>query len=66
MGGIFWEELFGKIFLGGFFGRNFLGGIFWEEFFVCIGIDLLVKILSKSKEGRKISILRSVSALKNY
>ena len=35
---IFWEEFFGRIFLGGFFweeflGRNFLGEIFWEKFF---------------------------------
>ena len=41
MGGIFWEEFFGKNFLEevleGIFGRFFLGGffgmIFWEDFF---------------------------------
>ena len=36
----FWEDFFGKIILGGL-----LGGYFWEEFFVCIEIDLFVKIL---------------------
>jgi hypothetical protein len=35
---IFWEEVFGWIFCGGFFvedffGRIFLGEIFWEDFF---------------------------------
>ena len=64
LGGFFLEGFFGRIFLGGFFGGDFLGGFFlggilWEEFFVYIGIDLFVnilvfvKILSKSKEGRK-------------
>ena len=59
----FLENFFGRIFLGGLFWRIFLEDffwrIFWEEFFVYIGIDLFVnilvfvKILSKSKEGRK-------------
>ena len=46
-------------FLEDFFGEDSLGGTLWEEFFVYIGIDLFVKILvfvkilSKSKEGRK-------------
>jgi hypothetical protein len=64
LGGLFWED-----FLGGFFGRNFLGGIFWEEFFVCIGIDLFVKILVFVKilsQGRKISIFRSVDARSSH
>ena len=43
-GGIFWRNFFGRIFLGGFFGR-IIWRIFWEEFFVCIGIDMFVKIL---------------------
>jgi hypothetical protein len=38
------REFFGN-FSGRFFCRNFFGGTFWEEFFVCIGIDLFVKIL---------------------
>jgi hypothetical protein len=38
-------EIFREDFFGGIFWRNFLREIFWEEFFVCIGIDLFVKIL---------------------
>ena len=56
LGGIFWEEFFGRIFLKEFFGRNFSGGIFWEELFGrnflftlwylnMEGIDLYVKIM---------------------
>ena len=52
-GRIFWEDFFGRIFLGGFFWEDFwedffgriIRRIFWEEFFVYIGIDLFVKIL---------------------
>ena len=68
MGGIFWEEFFGRYFLGGFFGRiflgGFLGGLFWKEFF---GRNYLVEInkelmflsrfwgnfVSRQKEGRR-------------
>ena len=59
-GGIFWEKCFGRIF-GTIFVRIIFGGILWEEFFGrnylfhfnVEGIDLFVKILSKSrrKEG---------------
>ena len=38
---IFWEDFFGRIFLGGFFWEDFLGGFFWEEFF---GRNYLVEI----------------------
>ena len=61
MGGIFWEE---------FFGRNSLGGILWEEFVK--GIDLFVKILvfvkilSQWKEEGRILILRSASASSSH
>ena len=54
-----WEDFFGKIFLEDFLVGFLGGGILWEKFFVYIGIDLFVKILvfvkilSKSKEGRK-------------
>ena len=44
----FWEQFFGKM-----FWRNFLEGILWEEFFVYIGIDLFVKILSKRRRKEK-------------
>ena len=45
------EDFFGgRVLFGGFFRE----GLFWEEFFVYIGIDLFVKILSQGKkEGRK-------------
>ena len=49
LGGFFWEDFFWGGFLEDFFGRT-IWRIFWEEFFVYIGIDLFVKILSKSKE----------------
>ena len=36
-GGFFWEDIFWRIFMGGFLGgfflQNFSGGIFWEKFF---------------------------------
>ena len=69
MGGFFWEDFFGGL-LGGyfeedFFGRifwedyweDFLGGILWEKFFVYIGIDLFVKILSQGKKEGKFKSL---------
>ena len=52
------EEYFGRIFLGGFFGRGFFGRIVFMRnslfYFNVEGLDLFVKILSKSrrKEGR--------------
>ena len=49
----FWEDFLGEHFLGALFCRILGGGILWEEFFVYIGIDLFVKILSQCKEGRK-------------
>ena len=75
-GGFFWRN-----FLGGFFGRNFFGGFFWEDFLggiLCLHCWsqlfeylVFVKILSRfclkaSKEGRKISILRSASASSSH
>ena len=55
----------GRIFLGGFLREDFwgglfggyLGGILWEEFFVYIGIDLFVKILSQSNEEEEFQSL---------
>jgi hypothetical protein len=51
------EELFGRNFLGGFFGRIFLGEILWEELLSrnYQGIDVFVKILSQctTKEGQE-------------
>ena len=50
---------FGRIFLGRFFREEFLGRIFGLFYFDVEGIDLFVKILvfvkilSKSKEGRR-------------
>jgi hypothetical protein len=38
---IFWEDFFGRHFLGGFFWEDYLGGLFWEEFF---GRNYLVEI----------------------
>ena len=56
------QEIF-ENFWGGFFWKDFLGGFFLEEFFVYIGIDLLVKILSqcRSKAGGQILTLRSAT-----
>ena len=64
----FWEEFFGRNFLGEIFWDDLFGRIFWEEIFVCIGIDLFVKILVflKAGEGRKISIFRSASASSSH
>ena len=50
--GFFWEDLFGRISLGGFFGRIFWR-IFWENYLVeikeeywnMIGIYVFLKIL---------------------
>ena len=69
MGGIFLADFFGRNFLGGFFWEDFFGRtfrrIFWEDFFGRNSLFTLlksaklfeyfvfVKILSKSKEGRK-------------
>ena len=39
------EDFFGKFFFGRIFFGRIISRIFWEEFFVYIGIDLLVKIL---------------------
>ena len=48
----FWEEFFGRIFWGEeFFGRNSLFTFLKSA--KLLQIDLFVKILSKSKEGRK-------------
>ena len=53
-------------FLEDFFGEDSLGGTLWEEYFVYIGIDLIVKILvfvkilSKSKEGGRKEEFRSL------
>ena len=57
-GGFFWEDFLGRIFLGGFFGR-IIGRNFLEEFFFYIGIDLFVKILSKSKASSQLFLPHS-------
>ena len=43
----FWEDFFGSIVLGGFFGRIFMEGILWEELLSRYyqRIDIFVKIL---------------------
>ena len=59
-GGIFFGEIFLEDFFGGFFWRIiwriFLGGILKEEFFIYIGIDLFVKILSQWRRRRRARI----------
>ena len=56
--GNFLEDFFAGMFMveffwGEFFGRIFLGGNLREEFFVYIGIDLFVKILSQWRRRRR-------------
>ena len=57
MGGFFWRNFFGGFFGDYLFGMIYLGGFvwedYWEEFFVYIGIDSFVKILSKSRRKKE-------------
>ena len=64
MGENFWGKFFGRIFredfLGGFFWEDFLEDCFWKNslrgnmfYFNVEGIDLFVKILSKSRRKKR-------------
>ena len=53
LGGFFWEEFLRRIFWEKFFGRNSLFYFDVEGIDLFVKILVFVKILSKSKEGRK-------------
>ena len=64
MGGIFWEDFFGRNFLGGFFGGGFfLGGIFWEELFGRNSLFTLLKLFEYERDDLFVKILVFVKIL---
>ena len=48
---IFWEDIFGRNFLGGIIWEIFLGGIVWEEFFGRNSLFTLLKSAKLNMEG---------------
>ena len=49
LGGLFWRNFFGRIFLEEVFGRNFFGRIFREDFFGRNSLRGILTLLKSAK-----------------